>query len=152
MTGDAINEAMLAAGLEPVEFHKPLKNLSAVVEFKKVIEPSSWAECHQAVGWALGVLLRKFGKGLYAVKRLEMSNNERGVRVTALVYVTYHTFEDDHTAWFDSCISGLVEEGLPSSGYVFGDRMHWHWDSVARIGDIAVSQQVRGDGRSEPIK
>jgi len=149
---DVISEAMLAAGLEPVEFAKPLKNLGATVEFKKMIEPRHLSECHQAVGWALGVLLGMFGKNLYHVKRLKMTNDEQGVVVTAVAYVTYHTFEDDHVAWFDDCLTELAEIEWPSTGYVHGDRMHWRWNSVARIGDIDVFQQVRGDGRSEPVK
>jgi len=152
MTGDAINEAMLAAGLEPVEFDKPLKNIGAVVEFKKVIEPRHLSECHQAVGWALGILLDMFGKDLYHVKHLEVSNTGQRVEITARVYATYHTFEDDHVAWFDSCTAELAKIDCPSTGYVHGDRMHWRWDSAARIGDINVFQQVRGDGRSEPVR
>jgi len=143
---------MLAAGLELVEFDKPLKNIGAVVEFKKVIELSDWVECHQAVGWTLGTLLGMFGKNLYHVKRLEMTNDERGVAVAAAVYVTYHTFEDDHVAWFDDCLAELAEIEYPSSGYVYGDRMHWRWDSVARIGNIDVFQQARGDGKSKPVE
>ena len=151
MTNDAISKAMLAAGLEPVEFDKPLKNIGAVVEFRKVIGPSDWAECHQAVGWALGVLLGMFGKNLYHVKRLKMTNDEQGVVVTAVAYVTYHTFEDDHVAWFDDCLAELAEIEWPSTGYAQSNRMHWRWDSVARIGEVAVFQQVRGDGQSEPV-
>lgn len=143
-----IRDAMEEAGLEPVEFEKPLKSVSAMVKLSKEIRPRHFVECHQAVGWALGNLIDLFGKNLYDIKSLTMQNEGDKVTVEAIVCISGATFEDDHVSWLDGTILGhYVGKDLPSHGWAW-ERMCWRWDKAERIGPVTGFTQMAGDGEA----
>jgi hypothetical protein len=153
-TGDMIRDAMEQAGLEPVKFDKPLKSLTAYVKLTKKIEPEHLAEVHQAMGWALGVLVEQFGKCLYRIKTLAIQNQGRVINIEATVSVSFLTFEDDHGAAMDGYIASLKGREYKTLAYIgfSHNRRQWAWDTVERISEISGFQAMDGSGRdSEKI-
>ena len=64
----AIKASFAEAGLEPVKFEKPLKNVGVTVVLRKRVTPKSIVERHAVIGWGLGNLMEHFGKDLFNIK------------------------------------------------------------------------------------
>jgi len=145
---DVIVSSMESAGLEPIEFEKPLKSVYALYKYHKRIEPSSLVERHAAVGWGLGNLIEHFGKELWSVKSLSLHNEQDSVTIEAVVCHSGLTFEEDHVAWLDKLAAFSVGEDYKAWGYFYGSPPMYCWDSVERISDVKGATQIRGDGRA----
>jgi hypothetical protein len=144
MKKNIIKEAMEKAGLEPVIFDKPLKHVSANVLLKKELKPGSLVERHSVIGWGLGNLIEHFGKGLYAIKAIQLRNEEKVV-VEAMVYFSISTFEDNHEDFFREYVSEYTGKDYPQHGYYYEKRF-FKWDSAEIIGAISVGSQTTGAG------
>jgi len=148
--GEMIRETMYEAGLEPVEFERPLKIVGALARLRKCIEPENVSVRHSAVGWCIGTILDQFEKDLFNVKSLVLCNNDKTVTVEVFAHVMARTFVEDHVAWFDGLLECMSGDDYPAHGYAFTQR-YWRWDSVERVGDVTVFIQQCGDGRQTKL-
>jgi len=146
-----IQETLSELGCEPVQFKRPLKNVSAIVRLTKVIEPKNIAQRSQAVGWCLGSLIDRFDKGLFDIKSLTMDNGQNEVTAVAIVHVRGTTFLDNHVAWLDEIIEIFTTTPTPSKGYCW-TRQYWSWDTAERISEVTGRAQKDGSGDPSPLE
>ena len=142
----AIKSAMQSAGLEPVEFDKPLKSVWALYKCRKEVKPKNILQQHSAIGWSLGNLIDHFEKELWSIKSLTMLNTEDSITTEAVICLSGLTFEEDHVAWLDGLAEFLAGEDIKAWGYHYYAPPYFKWDSVERIGPVGGATQMRGDG------
>lgn len=101
-----IQKAAKDAGLEPVEFDKPLKSVGAYYRLRKEVAPKNLVERHAAIGWGCATLVEYFEKELWAIKSLSITNEKDKITIEAIVYATMLTFNENHTETLDDTMVG----------------------------------------------